>query len=156
MRALRLTGLWFAISALQGCGDERTVHADTATRSMDERSEEKPACVEAIHDLISEASGPVRERAIRDYFLVGWPPQIVYLPPCSFEAVIMAADGLPLGETRVELLLRAMIWDHLPNSTPDRRRMAADRLCALLPKLDGDMRKEVESELAAFSSAPPS
>ncbi|MGB3319695.1 MAG: hypothetical protein WA978_13865 [Sphingopyxis granuli] len=156
-RRLRRAGLCLAALTLQGCGDDRTVHdGDAATRNMNESVEEKPACVEAVHDLISGSSGSMRERVIRDYFLIGAPPQPVYLPPCSFEAVIMAADALPMGETRVELLLRAAIWDSLPNSTPDRRRMVAGRLRALLPKLEGDMRKVVESELAAFSSAQPS
>jgi len=102
---------------------------------------EEPRCVEDVRRLIS--SGADKERRLRDYFDLDGPPRAVYALSCSFEATTMAADALPPGDTKVALLFRATS-DGEPDSD---RRMAVQRLRALLPRLDGDLRTEAQGWL---------
>lgn len=90
------------------------------------------------------------EQRIRNCFFMDAPPGIVAptLPP--FHIILAAAESLPPGRTKAQLLYMAT-WDSIARRPPGGARDAVQRLRALLPQLDPEVRKEATGWLETTS-----
>src|SRR3546814_4316514 len=79
------------------------------------------------------------ERRIRDCLAMDAPPSIVTPPLPPFELILWAADALPAGPTKAQLLYMAT-WKSVPDRPVAGASDAIRKLRALLPRLDGDTR----------------
>src|SRR3546814_19113345 len=78
------------------------------------------------------------------------PPSIVTPPLPPFEQILWAADALPAGPTKAQLLYMAT-WKSVPDRPVAGASDAIRKLRALLPRLDGDTRREASAWLETTS-----
>lgn len=91
------------------------------------------------------ANGEIESR-IRACFRMDEPPHVIVLPPRPFPQIMMAANALALGRTKVELLFMAT-WDSVPDRPRGGALEAVQRLRALRPQLDRDLQNAVNGWL---------
>lgn len=106
-----------------------------------EQNSDALACKNFIERLKPASVTAEDEQHIRNCFFMDAPPGIV--PPATppFRLILMAADALPPGSTKAELLYRAT-WEGVPDRPAGGAAEAVRRLRALIPTLDRDTRQE--------------
>lgn len=127
---------------------------DKLTRQVsaqqDDQNSEDRACERFIERLKPGSANAAEERRIRDCFSMDAPPGIVPPPIPPFRLILIAADALPPGPTKAQLLYRAT-WDSVPDRPAGGALNAVHRLRALLPLLEGDTRREAAGWLETTS-----
>lgn len=115
-----------------------------------EPSREGRACERSIERLRPGKADAAVDRQIRDCFSMDAPPGIVPPPIPPFRLILVAADALPPGSTKAQLLYMAT-WDGVPERPAGGAADAVRRLRVLLPLLDGDTRREATEWLETTS-----
>ena len=111
-----------------------------------EQNSEDRACEPFVEGLKPASATPADDRRIRDCFSMDAPPGIVPPPIPPFRLILAAADALPPGPTKAQLLYMAT-WDSVPERPAGGAVDAVRRLRALVPHLDGDTRRQASERL---------
>src|SRR3546814_623631 len=117
---------------------------------QNDRSSRFRECKHFIERLKPGRADAADERRIRDCFAMDAPPSIVTPPFPPFELILWAPDALPAGPTKAQLLYMAT-WKSVPDRPVAGASDAIRKLRALLPRLDGDTRREASAWLETTS-----
>lgn len=101
---------------------------------------ETDVCVRFIKGLKPERANAADERRIRDCLSMDDPPGMVAPPLPPYALILSAADALPPGRTKAELLYMAT-WVSVPDRPPGGALEAVRRLRTLIPRLGADIRQ---------------
>jgi hypothetical protein len=107
---------------------------------------EDEKCGGFIESLAVSRPDQANEARVRECLHLDAPPGIVARPLPPFRVIIAAANALPPGRTKAELLYMAT-WDAVPDRPAGGARDAVQQLRALLPNLDGELHREAGSWL---------
>ncbi|MGB3942271.1 MAG: hypothetical protein WBK96_12330 [Candidatus Manganitrophaceae bacterium] len=107
---------------------------------------EDDKCGGFIKSLAASRPDQANEARVRECLHLDDPPGIVARPLPPFRVIMAAANALPPGRTKAGLLYMAT-WDAVPDRPAGGARDAVQQLRALLPDLDGELRREAESWL---------
>lgn len=129
-------------------GPDKLIHQVVARQEM--QNDEDRVCRRFIERLKAGFGNAADDRRIRDCFLMDAPPGIVSPPLPPFGLILRAADALPPGPTKAELLYMAT-WDSVPDRPTGGLKDAVRRLRALIPLLDGETRGEAAAWLDTTS-----
>lgn len=111
-----------------------------------EQNSDDRACERFVESLKPASATPADDRRIRECFSMDAPPGIVPPPIPPFRLILVAADALPPGPTKAQLLYMAT-WDNVPERPVGGAAHAVRRLRALVPLLDGDTRRQAVERL---------
>lgn len=111
-----------------------------------EQDSQALACARFVKQLPAGAATTADERRVRDCFAMDAPQGIVPPPIPPFRLLMQAADALPAGRTKAQLLYMAR-WERVPDRPPAGAKEAVKRLRALLPLLDSATRQEGTEQL---------
>lgn len=118
---------------------------DPLTRMVVEQAKQADAvdnrCARFIENLAASRPTSANEDRIRECLHMDDPPGIVARPLPPFRIIMAAANALPPGRTKAQLFYMAT-WHSVPNRPTDGARNAVQHLRALLPNLDGELRRE--------------
>ncbi|GAA3720319.1 hypothetical protein GCM10022268_30750 [Sphingomonas cynarae] len=125
-------------------GPDRLTHQ--VLPQQGEQNSKRHACERFIEGLKPRSAIAGYERRIRDCFSIGAPPGIVPASIPPFRLILIAADALPPGPTKAQLLYMAT-WRRVPERPAGGTADAVRRLRRLVPLLDGDTQRRVTEQL---------
>ena len=125
-------------------GPDKLTHQIVAQQN--EQNSEDRACERFVERLKPSSANAADDRRIRDCFSMDAPPGIVPTPIPPFRLILIAADALPPGTTKAQLLYMAT-WPSVPERLAGGAADAVRRLRALVPLLSGETQRQASEQL---------